>query len=77
MKRQHDEIGPDRLMEAVDAVFVAWEDHASEGIDLRHPLDILGAADMPACLADFTRAEIAEASRFLERIGVIVRVDKS
>ena len=75
MKRNDTErIMPERLMECVDAVFHAWESHDANGIELRHPLEILGAPDMPECLAEFTRSEVGEASKFLERIGVIVRV---
>ena len=74
MERYDAQITPERLMEAVDAVYLAWDSHAANGIELRHPLDILGAPDMPDVLAAFTRYEIAEASNFLERMGVIVRV---
>lgn len=75
MKRHDSEmISPERLMETVDAVFNAWESHASNGIPLRHPLEILGAPDMPECLKEFTKYEVEEASKFLERVGVIVRV---
>lgn len=74
MKRYDARISPERLMEAVDAIYLAWDSHAANGIALRHPLDILGAPDMPDVLADFTKHEISEASDFLERMGVIVRV---
>ncbi len=74
MNRYDTQMNPERLMEAVDAIYLAWDSHAANGIELRHPLDILGAPDMPEVLAEFTRFEIAEASKFLERIGVIVRV---
>lgn len=72
MTRQNSEmITPERLMEVVDGVYNAWESHASNGIALRHPLEILGAPDMPECMKEFTRYEIEEASTFLERMGVI------
>lgn len=75
MKRHESEmITPERLMEVVDAIYLAWDSHEANGIPLRHPLEILGAPDMPACLRDFTRFEVEEASKFLERVGVIVRV---
>jgi len=74
MKRYDVQITAERLMESVDAIYLAWDSHASNGIALRHPLDILGAPDMPDVLAAFTKFEITEASNFLERMGVIVRV---
>lgn len=75
MKRHESEmISPERLMEVVDGVCNAWESHAANDIPLRHPLDILGAPDMPDCMSEFTRYEVEEAAKFLERVGIIVRV---
>jgi hypothetical protein len=66
-------IDPDRLMEAVDAIYEALEELQSEGLPLRYPVDLMGSPNQPECLCDFTRFEIAEASKFLERAGLMVR----
>ncbi len=71
MSRQHAHLDPERLMLAVDAIFFAFEQVVDEGRPLRHPLDLYGAPDQPVSLADFTRHEVREASRFLERLGVL------
>lgn len=65
------QIPPERLMEAVDAVFEAWREVVAVGGTLRHPLEMLGSDEQPECLKDFTQFEIEEASAFLTRMGVI------
>lgn len=64
---------PERLMMAVDAIFFAFDELVRDQRPLKHPLELIGAKDQPAALTEFTRAEIDEASHFLERIGVLGR----
>lgn len=77
MERNNTGIDPERLMEAVDAIYVALEELQSEGLPLRYPVELMGAPEQPACLSDFTRYEIAEATKFLERAGLLVRRRRS
>jgi hypothetical protein len=58
-------------MLAVDAIFFAFDELVRDKRPLKHPLEMMGAKDQPASLAEFTRGEIDEASHFLERIGVL------
>ena len=75
MKRQHDKITPDRLIEASEAVLRAVAEVSSElgGAPLFAP-DLMGSPMQPAYLAEFTRYEIEEATAFLERMGMLARV---
>jgi hypothetical protein len=71
MARHEAPIDPERLMLAVDAIFFAFEVLVTEGRPLRHPLELMASSDRPVSLADFSRREIDEASRFLERMGML------
>ncbi len=73
MKGQHEEkITPERLIEASDAVLMALQEHAREiGGGPISPLALHGSSVQPACLADFTRYEVEEATAFLMRMGML------
>lgn len=59
-------------MEAVDAALSAAADVAEyTGGPAPFPLDLMGGEMQPACLAPFTKWEIAQACAFLVRIGLI------
>jgi hypothetical protein len=75
MKRQHDKITPDRLIDASMAVLRAVAEVSEElgGTPLYAP-DLMGSAMQPAYLADFTKYEVEEATAFLERMGMLARV---
>ena len=76
MKKQHDKITPERLIEASDAVLVAVAEIRELVGDVAiYPPDLMGAAEQPRCLCEFTRWEIEEATAFLVRIGVLTVVD--
>ncbi len=62
----------DRLWEAADACIAAVKDVAEyTGGKRLSPMEILGSPLQPAVLAQFTRYEIEEATKFLERMGAL------
>ncbi|GAB4386439.1 MAG: hypothetical protein Kow0022_15420 [Phycisphaerales bacterium] len=72
MNEDSERLSDERLMDAADAVLSAvaevaelWEGQYVE------PTDILGSPFQPKCLCDFTREEVAEATAFLHRLGVL------
>lgn len=66
-------IHPDRLMAAVDALYRAQDELGDAGLP-GYPPDLLGSANQPQSLVDFTKAEIEEATLFLARAGLIQAV---
>jgi hypothetical protein len=77
MKRQHDKITPDRLIDASIAVLRAVAEVGEElgGAPLYAP-DLMGSPMQPSYLSDFTRYEVEEATAFLERMDMLPRVKK-
>lgn len=73
MERKDTGIDPERLMAAVDAIYMALGELQAAGLPLRYPVDLMGSPEQPACLCDFTRYEVKEATKFLERAGLLVR----
>jgi len=71
MKKQREQIDPDRLITASIAVLRAvTEASGRDGADV-YPPDLMGAPDQPRCLCDFTKWEVAEATAFLIRLGYL------
>ena len=72
MKRQHERITPDRLIDASIAVLRAVADVGDElgGAPL-FPPDLMGSPMQPSYLQEFTRFEVEEATAFLVRMGMI------
>ncbi|HYE63689.1 MAG TPA: hypothetical protein VD997_16985 [Phycisphaerales bacterium] len=77
MKRQHEKITPDRLIDASIAVLRAVAEVSEElgGAPIYAP-DLMGSALQPSYLAEFTRFEIEEATAFLERMDMLPRAKK-
>jgi hypothetical protein len=72
MKKQHEKITPDRLIEASDAVLEALAELREMVGDVAvYPPDLMGAPEQPKSLCEFTRWEVEEATAFLVRIGVL------
>jgi hypothetical protein len=72
MEPFRDEIPIDRLLEAAAAALEAAKDVADyTGAPAPYPLDLMGSAMQPACLAPFTRWEIEQACDFLVRMGFL------
>ncbi len=69
----------ERLIQAADAVLWAavkvWMEQ--RGRPSPYPLDLRGGTERPECLRRFTRREIAEASEFLVRLGVIKKPSRA
>jgi len=62
-------------MQAVDAIFFSLEELGVDAFD-ELPSDLLGSAEQPAALCDFTRHEVREAERFLARCGLLGGVSR-
>lgn len=72
MAAPRNQIPMDRLLAAADAVLEAVGNLAKHpGGPTPYPLDLMGGPRQPACLAPFTRFEIAEACEFLVRLGFL------
>lgn len=66
----YDTIPPERLMDAVDAIFEAVRETGGRGFPCM-PTDLIGTPDQPRAFCDFTAMEIVEAELFLLRCGLI------
>lgn len=77
-RQEHNEPVPaDRLIEASDAVLRAIDEvEQTTGGPCPHPVQLMGAANQPKCLVEFTRHEVQEACDFLERLGVMKTMAK-
>ncbi len=62
-------------MEAVDAIFVAFEERGGPFGKL--PSRLMGGESQPAAFVEFTKLEIEEAERFLIRCGLLRRTPRS
>ena len=67
-----EQIQPERLVEAADAVIDAVIEVADvfDGLYLNPP-QLLETSFQPLCLREFTALEVQEATRFLVRLGVL------
>ena len=72
MSLSSEQLQPERLLEAADAVLEAIIEVADEfdGLYL-HPPRLLGTTLQPLCLREFTSFEVQEATQFLVRLGII------
>jgi hypothetical protein len=77
MKRQHEKITPDRLIDASIAVLRAVAEVGDElgGAPL-FPPDLMGSPMQPSYLTEFTRYEVEEATAFLVRMGMLENARK-
>ena len=74
MKKQHEQISPDRLVDAATAVLAAVAEVREELGDVAiNPTELMGAPHQPRCLCEFTRFEVDEATAFLLRMGYLER----
>ena len=72
MARQHEQINPQRLVDAAEAALKAAVEVAEiAGGPWPYPADLMGSPLQPGYLAEFTRWEMEEASAFLARMGLI------
>ena len=72
MSLPSEQIQPNRLFDAADAVLQAVVEVADEfdGVYV-FPTRLLGSPLQPACLRDFTEFEVQQATEFLVRLGVL------
>jgi hypothetical protein len=63
-------ITPDRLFQAVDAIYAASGELGGRTFEAR-PSKLMGRLDQPRAFCDFTVHEIEEAERFLFRCGLL------
>jgi hypothetical protein len=72
MSLPSEQIPPERLLDAADAVLEAVIEVADvhDGLYL-HPTQLLGTTFQPLSLREFTAFEVQEATRFLVRLGVL------
>ena len=72
MSAGHDEIQPQRLLDAADAALQAVVE-AAEMLNGSYipPTRLMGSAIQPECLCDFTLGEVKEATAFLVRLGFL------
>ena len=72
MSLPSEQIPPERLLDAADAVLEAVIEVADvhDGLYL-HPPQLLGTTFQPLSLREFTAFEVQEATQFLVRLGVL------
>ena len=63
-------IPPERLIDAVDAVFEALDELGAVRFS-RRPSELMGSTEQPRAFCDFTPLEIRAAERFLHRCGML------
>jgi hypothetical protein len=72
MSSPSDEIHPDRLIDAADAVLEAVLELAEKFDGLYvYPPQLMGHELQPRCLCDFTAFEVEQATHFLVRLDVL------
>lgn len=72
MERSDEQLDPQRLCDAAEAVLVAVVEVSEQlGGTWPYPPDLMGSEVQPACLAGFTKWEVEEASKFLIRLGAL------
>jgi hypothetical protein len=74
MKKQHEQMTPDRLVDAATAVLQAVAEIHQDFSNVEvFPPDLMGTPNQPRCLCDFTKWEVQEATAFLMRLGYLER----
>ena len=68
-----EQIEPERLIEASEAVIKAIDEVFQATGKRLDPVGVMGTMLQPKCLCDFTRFEVEEGVAFLERLGFISR----
>jgi hypothetical protein len=72
MGKPNEQITPDRLCDAAEAVMLAVVEVADRTRGgWIYPPELMGSADQPQCLCDFTRFEVEQATQFLIRLGMV------
>ncbi|MHC4217043.1 MAG: hypothetical protein ACYSU7_01170 [Planctomycetota bacterium] len=72
MGSSSENIQPERLMDAADAVLEAIVEVAEDFDGLYvHPPQLMGSKYQPACLCEYYVFEVEEATRFLTRLGLL------
>jgi hypothetical protein len=72
MALSSEQIQPERLIDAADAVLEAVIEVAEDFDGLyMHPPRLVGTTLQPLCLREFTTYEVQEATQFLVRLGVL------
>lgn len=72
MARHNEQITPDRLCDAAEAVMLAVVEVADRpGGGWVYPPELMGSQEQPQCLCDFTRWEVEQATQFLIRLGMV------
>lgn len=68
---ERDSVPADRLFEAIEAVLIAVDEMITLRGACPYPPDLMGTEDQPESLVAFTRTEVAEATAFLVRMGIL------
>jgi hypothetical protein len=70
--KHNEQITPDRLCDAAEAVMLAVVEVAdrTQG-GWVYPPELMGTEDQPQCLCDFTKWEVEQATQFLIRLGMV------
>ena len=72
MSLSSEQIQPERLLDAADAVLEAVIEVGKDFDGLYvHPPQLMGSKLQPECLCEFYVFEVEEATRFLMRLGVL------
>ncbi len=72
MPRSNEQMTPDRLCDAAEAVMLAVVEIADRtGGGWVYPPELIGSDEQPQCLCDFTRWEVEQATQFLIRLGMV------
>lgn len=72
--KEHRDVAAARLCLAADAILEAFWQMAAEAVRVYpYPPDLLGSPECPSCLYSFSSDELAEATEFLLRLGMLSR----
>lgn len=72
MARPNEQMTPDRLCDAAEAVMLAVAEVAEQTDGgWVYPPALMGSDQQPQCLSDFTRWEVEQATDFLIRLGMV------
>lgn len=71
MARSDEQITPDRLVDAADALLKAIAEATAEGVMPANAAGLMGTPAQPACLVEYTKFEIEQAAEFLARLDML------
>jgi hypothetical protein len=71
MGKHQESITPDRLIDASIAVLRVVAEEGARKAPGPYPADLMGSTRQPACLSQFKKWEVEEASAFLVRMGML------